>query len=93
MPTESSPPESNRPSVEMTRGSFEAERTVGTGDTVPDRRPVLEQSTPRAEEVDLEVSRREQEIDFIAKPAADVLADMEAFQKEIDALREKYGRA
>jgi hypothetical protein len=30
--------------------------------------------------------------DLNSKSAQDVLAEMEAFQKEIDALREKYGQ-
>jgi hypothetical protein len=52
----------------------------------------IEVETGETEEVDREVSRQEQEIDSVAKPAADVLADMEAFQREIDELRERYGR-
>lgn len=64
----SSPPGSSRPSVEMTRRSFEAE------------------------EVDGEALREGQEIGSLNKPANDVLADMEAFQREIDELREKFGK-
>ncbi len=44
------------------------------------------------EEADGETSRQKQEIDSVAKPTVDVLADMEAFQREIDELRERYGR-
>jgi hypothetical protein len=74
-------PGSSRPSVEMTRRSFEAETGVGAG------RQGFEPPMDGAEEVD-----QEREIDSIARPTADVLADMEAFQREIDELRERYGK-
>ena len=73
----SPPPGSSRPSAEISRRDFEAETAVGAG-AAP---------TDGTEEV-----HQERENDGMARPAADVLADMEAFQREIDELREKYGR-
>ena len=63
----------------MTRRSFEEETDVGAGAGAAP-------PTDGTEKVD----REEREIDGVARPATDVLADMEAFQREIDALREKY---
>jgi hypothetical protein len=70
----------------MSRRSFEAEIGVGAGAAL-DRRQGFEPPMDGTEEVD-----QERDIDSIARPTADVLADMEAFQREIDELRERYGR-
>jgi hypothetical protein len=70
----------------MTRRSFEAETGLVSGAALGRR------MTDGTDEADREGSRLEQEIDVVAKPAVDVLADMEAFQREIDELRERYGK-
>lgn len=52
----------------------------------------FEVETGGTEEVDREALKQEREIDSVAKPTTDVLADMEAFQREIDELRERYDK-
>jgi len=90
-PSASSPPGSSRPSGEMTRGSFDVERMASAGGP-QERWPIFEEPSEGTENVGGEDSRREREIDGLTRPAADVLADMEAFQREVDELRERYGK-